>query len=115
MLRTLAGAMGGNVNEVTQESNEYIPIIVPPNAFLAGTGWKCDRGFRRLGESCAPIKLPENSYLTGSSYNTGWECNRGFKSDGEACVEISVPEGGYLSESISAKKGWQCLRRNRLG
>ena len=92
------------------KNNACAPVIIPTNAFFTGSAWQCDRGYRRLDESCVLIELPENGFLTNSSYDTGWECIRGFRAEGATCVEILVPKGGYLSDSISAKQGWQCLR-----
>jgi hypothetical protein len=41
-------------------------IPVPENAFLRSSGydWQCDRGYRQDRETCVPIVLPDNAYLT---------------------------------------------------
>src|SRR5687767_11414160 len=71
---------------------------IPANAHPTdwGDGWECDRGYRRLGESCAAIDVPDNAYLDASG--RGWNCERGFRAQTNACVEIPVPEHGYLSD-----------------
>src|SRR5258708_22056174 len=55
-----------------------------------GTGWECKRGFRQDGVACIAIKLPENAYLSETSYVSGWECRSGYKPDRNSCVAVKV-------------------------
>ena len=73
-----------------------------------GEGWECDRGYRRDGDACLAIIVPENAYATNRTYGTGWECLHGFQDVDEAtCLEVVVPDRGYLDPS---GKSWSCLR-----
>lgn len=78
-------------------------IVVPPNAELdySGNGWFCSRGYRRTGDTCEFIEVPENAQLTpnfgGLSGSKGWACNRGFRDLGESCEQITIPDNATLS------------------
>ncbi len=54
-------------------------VEVPPNAHLerSGCGWRCDRGYRKSGDSCVATKVPPNAYL--DSYGDNWECDRDYR------------------------------------
>jgi len=73
-----------------------------------GDGWECDRGFRRDGDACLAVIIPENAFATNRTYGSGWECLHGFQEVGDAtCLEVVVPKGGYLDTS---GQRWNCLR-----
>lgn len=95
--------------EVFGVSCKVIPV--PPNAFLRSSGfdWQCDRGFRPERESCVPVAVPENAYLSDERFGSGWTCNRGFTGDADRCVPIAVPENGYLTNADYGD-AWACER-----
>ncbi|MEJ2336304.1 MAG: hypothetical protein P8Y26_11840 [Gemmatimonadales bacterium] len=51
----------------------------PPNSHAKsyGDGWECDRGFRRVNQSCVAVEVPPNAYLDPSGGR--WECSRGYR------------------------------------
>ena len=51
---------------LAQEGKAAIPANATAKAY--GSGWKCDRGYRKNAGSCIAVTLPENAYLTDSSY-----------------------------------------------
>ena len=56
--------------------------------------------------------LPDNAYLTGSSYGDGWKCDRGYEKGLLRCVSVNVPVNGFLSDS-SRGRAWECNRGYR--
>ena len=82
----------------------------PENAHAKsyGEGWECDRTYRRQGDKCLAVVVPENAYATNRTYGVGWECLHGFQEVNDAsCRKVFVPEGGYLDPS---GRSWNCLR-----
>ena len=77
-------------------SGTQLPAQVGGNA----DGSVCDEGFENKNGSCQRTNVPQNAYLTGSSYGRGWECNHGFKNVGELCEKIRVPENAYLASTF---------------
>lgn len=91
---------------VAQDGTRPIPANAQPKSY--GEGWECDRGYRRDGDKCLSVIVPENAYATNRTYGAGWECLHGFQEvDDAACLEVVVPEGGYLDPS---GQRWRCLR-----
>jgi hypothetical protein len=90
-------------------SCEAIPV--PEHAFLRSSGydWQCDRGYRQDRETCVPIVLPDNAYLTDDTSGSGWTCERGFTASSGGCVAIAVPENGYLTNAEYGGE-WVCER-----
>ena len=43
---------------------------IPENARAAYGSWDCNRGFVRTNDSCTPLEVPRNAYL--SSFGTSW-------------------------------------------
>lgn len=86
-------------------------IPVPENAFLRSSGydWHCDRGYRQDRETCVPILLPDNAYLSDDTSGSGWTCERGFTARSGTCVPIAVPENGYLTNADYGDE-WACER-----
>ena len=78
---------------------------VPDNATASalGTGWTCNTGFRRVGSSCAPVRVPANASLDFSGH--GWMCNPGFRRQDQACVAVSIPANATLDPSGTR---WAC-------
>src|SRR5258708_30385048 len=90
----------------SQDLSKEVPLNAQAKRY--GTGWECKRGFRWDGAACIGIKLPENAFLSETSYRSGWECKRGYKSDGSSCVAVKVPQNAYLSGSYGDE--WECER-----
>ena len=61
-------------------------MTIPEHGFLDTTGgnWRCDRGFKKTGSSCAAIDVPNNAHINNSG--EGWECNRPYRRLDEKCV-----------------------------
>ena len=57
---------------------------MPKNASAKsyGSGWECNRGYRRADRACAAIIVPSNAYLSPSGDR--WECDRGYSKIDEA-------------------------------
>lgn len=89
-----------------------MPANAQPRSF--GGGWECLRSYRRDGDECTAVIVPENAYATNRTYGNGWECSHGFLQVGDAtCLEVVVPDGGYLDPS---GRSWSCLREfNEVG
>jgi len=82
---------------------ERVPENASPNAY--GTGWSCDRGYRRVGDSCRSIQIPENASL--NIFGNGWNCDKGYRRQGDGCVTVQIPENASLDISGN---GWNCNR-----
>ena len=76
---------------------------VPPNAHAKryGGGWQCDRGYRKVGLSCAVVQVPAHAYWTKADYSRGWKCARGYR---EHDIEIVV-----TALHLTRKKGDRSL------
>ena len=91
---------------IAQSQASQMPANAQAKSY--GDGWECVRGFRRDGDACLAIIVPENAYATNRTYGSGWACLHGFQEvDGATCREVVVPDGGYLDPS---GKSWSCLR-----
>src|SRR5712671_4743215 len=95
----------------SQEISKQVPVNAQAKPY--GTGWECKRGFRQDGVACTAIKLPENAYLSETSYVSGWECRSGYKPDRNSCVAVKVPQNAYLSGSAYGGDDWECERGYR--
>src|SRR5918995_2648384 len=82
---------------LAQGGSAEIPENGHANSY--GSGWRCDHGYRALGDACVIVKVPENGYLVGSAYGPDWQCDRGYRAVDDACVAVQVPENGYLTDS----------------
>ena len=127
-------AIGGTRSSISPG----VAIAVPANGYLDAFGrrWDCDRGYRKAGETCTVIDLPEHAYLSsGGSWEVqarvcdgagqscvavavpengylddsgdDWLCERGFRVSGDACARLKIPPNGYLGRSGDA---WKCNR-----
>lgn len=89
---------------------QSVALTIPENARAKtyGDGWNCNRGYRRDGDVCVVVIVPENAYQTNLTYGSGWECLHGFRAgvDGD-CIAVIVPDGGFLDPS---GEQWNCLR-----
>lgn len=72
-----------------------------------GTGWECNKEYRKTDNMCVAIKVPANAYPTHVSYGKGWKCNWGYDNTGQTCAVIKIPANAYL-DSYGEK--WKCDR-----
>jgi hypothetical protein len=88
-------------------------VDVPENAHRKeyGTGWDCDRGYRRLEGLCNLVEVPENAYPTNVAYGQGWKCSHGFKEISGNCAPIFIPANAHLMSGGS--ESWKCNRGYR--
>lgn len=78
-----------------------MPANAQPQSY--GDGWGCDRGYRRDGDACLAIIIPENAYATNRTYGAGWECLHGFQeADDATCLEAR--RSTYLTTRISTDR-----------
>src|ERR1700761_6523003 len=92
----IGGVAGvGNVAEVGTAAAAARGL--PAHAFYPEyeDDWQWDRGFHRVGNRCADVKLPAHSHLTDVGLGKGWECDPGFNDSGSACVAVRVPQHAY--------------------
>ena len=72
-------------------------ISVPENGKINvyGNGWDCQRGFKKVGDSCSKVDVPSNGKI--NVYGNGWDCQRGFKKVGDSLslIHISEPTRPY--------------------
>jgi hypothetical protein len=116
---------------------EKIPSDAHPARY--GSGWECDRGYRKADGACIAVEVPPNAHLDSRGYGwrcdrgfwkvdatcaeialpahaylrsngNEWKCDRGFKRVDQSCVPVAVPENGYLDESGDS---WRCERGYR--
>lgn len=80
---------------------------LPANAELDYTGhdWKCQRGFRKVGNECSAVQLPEHAELDYTGSN--WKCQRGFRKVGNECNAVQLPAHAELDYTGS---NWKCRR-----
>jgi len=86
-------------------------VFVPTNGYLdqSGSRWGCLRGFRKSGDVCGPIAVPDHAYLADDAYGADWTCDRGYEKSLEECIVIVVPENAYLN-AASYGLPWSCER-----
>jgi hypothetical protein len=63
-------------------------VVVPEHGYLdsRGSGWQCERGFKRDGAGCVALEIPANSHI--SYAGDGWACDNGFRRKADACESI---------------------------
>ena len=76
-----------------------------------GSGWDCVRGFRRTGEACVKLQLPDHAYLSTSGHD--WDCDRGHLKRGDACLAVKLPANSHADDGEYGT-GWRCDRGFRL-
>ena len=60
-------------------------VKIPPNAYLDAYGHeKCDRGYRKSGDSCVTVEVPANAHLGFSGGD--WVCDPGYRRERDNCV-----------------------------
>jgi hypothetical protein len=90
--------------------NEAQSQSVPPNARLniLGTGWECNKGFKRAGNECKKVEIPANASLDYLGHD--WQCNKGFKRAGNECKKVEIPANAsldYLGHDWQCNKGFK--------
>lgn len=91
---------------IAQSSTASPPVNAHPMRY--GDGWECDLQFRRDGDQCVALVVPENAFPTNRPYGSGWQCRRGFENvDDISCRAVVVPSGAFLSASGTS---WRCHR-----
>ena len=88
-------------------------VDFPENASAKryGTGWECNRGYRKADHACVAVDIPANAYATDASYGRGWECSRGYRRTHQSCVVIKLPPNAYLNSTRGDT--WKCKRGYR--
>jgi len=78
---------------------------LPPHAVWQswGSGWECQRGYRKEGERCVEVDVPPHAFL--DYFGHAWRCHRGYQQEGDGCVPVRVPEHAHLSY---AGRDWSC-------
>lgn len=77
-----------------QSAEAKTPANASANTY--GTGWQCDRGFRKADGGCVAVTVPAHAYLSERSYGQGWACDRGYRKDQATCVAVGLPEHAHL-------------------
>jgi len=57
---------------------------IPANAWVYGSEWYCNDGYRKAGDRCERLNVPANAWVYGSE----WYCNDGYRKAGDGCVSI---------------------------
>ncbi|WP_289007815.1 hypothetical protein, partial [uncultured Idiomarina sp.] len=68
-------------------------------------GWSCNSGYKRQGNQCNKVKVPQNAKINDYSPQ-GWSCNSGYKRQGNQCNEVKVPQNARINEY--SPQGWTC-------
>jgi len=59
------------------------PASSPENSWVGSSGsWYCNDGYKRFGDTCEVIEVPENAYALGSE----WYCESGYVRIQEKCT-----------------------------
>ncbi|WP_336146861.1 peptidoglycan-binding domain-containing protein, partial [Alteromonas macleodii] len=74
-------------------SNRCEKLSVPENAWVSGSSWFCNDGYRKVSNRCEKLSVPENAWVSGSS----WFCNDGYRKVSNRCEKLSVPENAWVS------------------
>jgi membrane protease subunit HflC len=91
---------------LAQEGKGALPSNATAKTY--GSGWECDRGYRKNAGSCIAVTLPVNAYLTDSNHGVGWACQHGFKQNDVNCLPVALPANAFLSGRSGDR--WSCGR-----
>lgn len=72
---------------------------IPANAWVYGSEWYCNDGYRKDGDRCQKLNVPANAWVYGSE----WYCNDGYRKDGDRCEKLNVPANAWVYGSE-----WYC-------
>ena len=89
-----------------QVRSDDMPENASPNRY--GSGWTCDRGYRKVDGICNVVKVPANAYPTATSYGRGWRCTWGYRERGESCLAVKPPANAHLRSPNGDT--WKCDR-----
>ncbi|EHE7897586.1 hypothetical protein J0V14_004404 [Vibrio parahaemolyticus] len=89
-----------------QRSNNGLPENAHVDIY--GTGWDCDRGYRKSGSQCLKVNVPANAHI--DVYGSGWDCDRGYRKSGSQCLKVNIPANAHIDVYGS---GWDCDRGYR--
>ena len=96
-----------SLTEADEYDEIFAAVVVPANAYPTyksyGTGWKCKRGYKADGDTCAEVKVPPHAYLTAAGDE--WKCDRGYTEKGTSCVKLDLPVHAHIDFSGN---GWDC-------
>jgi len=75
----------GSIEKGTWRNGDllYSTNNIPANAYAYGSGWLCDSGYNKIGNSCVKIDIPDNSYADGSSF----KCISGYIKIDNSCIK----------------------------
>ena len=79
----------------------------PPNSYGSGASWRCQSGYKRVGNRCQRVERPANAYTQGSS----WACKNGYKRVGNQCQKIEIS----ANESVRHNKPHCAPGHHRVG
>jgi len=72
---------------------------VPDHAWVSGSNWYCNDGYRKNGDRCEALNVPDHAWVSGSN----WYCNDGYRKNGDRCDALNVPAHAWVSGS-----NWYC-------
>lgn len=73
---------------------------VPQNAWVQGSAWYCNNGYKKQNNQCVKFKVPQNAWVQGSA----WYCNIGFKKAHNACKEMTHAEKQKQLRNIAIQR-----------
>ena len=104
-------AQGCESGYIESSNNPDTCIRLPENSTESDSGWTCNEGFFKAGDTCKQNIIPENASASGSS----WECNAGYakkfsvnENTGlvDSSCRLTLPENA--SENPYTESGWAC-------
>ena len=78
-------------------------LDIPDNAFVQGSNWYCNNGYKKTGNKCEKIDVPANAFVQGPN----WYCNIGFKKIENQCQEMSPEEKQEQLRQIQIRRAMQ--------
>ena len=71
-----------------QKTDMRIPELkIPANAYGSVNNWSCKTGYKKTGNNCIYINVPNNAYAI--SIGDGWKCKTGYERSGNSCIKSS--------------------------
>ena len=68
--------------------------------FLLPNGWQCHRCFRQSDQAYAPVEVPPNAYVDGSSQD--WHANAAFARRIASRVTTGIATGRFCAKETFA-------------
>ncbi len=106
-----SSGLGSINNPSTLLSPQKPTVSAPLNAYVSGSTWYCNTGYKTTYNSsyqkigCEKVVAPLNAYVSGSD----WYCNTGYKTiynssyQKVSCEKVIAPTNAYISGS-----DWYC-------